>query len=155
MTSVLMNTIVFEDCRNQWSVSRPLLGLVLLNEKVSVTAGRPMGGGRWGREEWSTQGQGRVPAKPQLFLRHAEASRQALPKHTADRRWAGGSLSRAASSPSLPSPCSRGTPSNNPCCSFLGLLLNLRSLLPWLVAAAPQGRTQSQRPSTRSEGCSP
>ncbi|KAI4561162.1 hypothetical protein MJT46_011852, partial [Ovis ammon polii x Ovis aries] len=33
MTSVLMNTIVFEDCRNQWSVSRPLLGLVLLNEK--------------------------------------------------------------------------------------------------------------------------
>ncbi|XP_069855304.1 ran-binding protein 17 isoform X1 [Dipodomys merriami] len=33
MMSVLMNTIVFEDCRNQWSVSRPLLGLVLLNEK--------------------------------------------------------------------------------------------------------------------------
>ncbi|KAJ1070341.1 hypothetical protein K5549_006889 [Capra hircus] len=33
MTSILMNTIVFEDCRNQWSVSRPLLGLVLLNEK--------------------------------------------------------------------------------------------------------------------------
>nr|XP_021527902.1 ran-binding protein 17 [Aotus nancymaae] len=31
--SVLMNTIVFEDCRNQWSVSRPLLGLILLNEK--------------------------------------------------------------------------------------------------------------------------
>ncbi|XP_005376382.1 PREDICTED: ran-binding protein 17 isoform X3 [Chinchilla lanigera] len=34
MMSVLMNTIVFEDCRNQWSVSRPLLGLILLNEKV-------------------------------------------------------------------------------------------------------------------------
>ncbi|XP_076993752.1 ran-binding protein 17 isoform X4 [Tamandua tetradactyla] len=33
MTSVLMNTIIFEDCRNQWSVSRPLLGLILLNEK--------------------------------------------------------------------------------------------------------------------------
>ncbi|XP_063521419.1 ran-binding protein 17 isoform X4 [Pongo pygmaeus] len=33
MMSVLMNTIVFEDCRNQWSVSRPLLGLILLNEK--------------------------------------------------------------------------------------------------------------------------
>uniref|UniRef100_A0A6I8NG61 RAN binding protein 17 n=1 Tax=Ornithorhynchus anatinus TaxID=9258 RepID=A0A6I8NG61_ORNAN len=33
MMSVLMNTIVFEDCRNQWSVSRPLLGLLLLNEK--------------------------------------------------------------------------------------------------------------------------
>ncbi|XP_060053130.1 ran-binding protein 17 isoform X4 [Erinaceus europaeus] len=33
MMSVLLNTIVFEDCRNQWSVSRPLLGLILLNEK--------------------------------------------------------------------------------------------------------------------------
>ncbi|XP_017658131.1 ran-binding protein 17 [Nannospalax galili] len=33
MTSVLMSTIIFEDCRNQWSVSRPLLGLILLNEK--------------------------------------------------------------------------------------------------------------------------
>lgn len=41
MMSVLMNTIVFEDCRNQWSVSRPLLGLILLHEKVSVVAGRP------------------------------------------------------------------------------------------------------------------
>lgn len=40
MMSVLMNTIVFEDCRNQWSVSRPLLGLILLNEKVSVLSGR-------------------------------------------------------------------------------------------------------------------
>ncbi|KFU84668.1 Ran-binding protein 17, partial [Chaetura pelagica] len=34
MMSILMNTIIFEDCRNQWSVSRPLLGLILLNEKV-------------------------------------------------------------------------------------------------------------------------
>ncbi|XP_006864910.1 PREDICTED: ran-binding protein 17 [Chrysochloris asiatica] len=33
MISVLMSTIIFEDCRNQWSVSRPLLGLLLLNEK--------------------------------------------------------------------------------------------------------------------------
>ncbi|XP_078006672.1 ran-binding protein 17 isoform X3 [Phascolarctos cinereus] len=33
MMSVLMNIIIFEDCRNQWSVSRPLLGLILLNEK--------------------------------------------------------------------------------------------------------------------------
>lgn len=39
MMSVLMNTIVFEDCRNQWSVSRPLLGLILLHEKVSVLQG--------------------------------------------------------------------------------------------------------------------
>ena len=44
--SVLMNTIVFEDCRNQWSVSRPLLGLILLNEKVSVAAGGSPGGNR-------------------------------------------------------------------------------------------------------------
>ncbi|OXB64984.1 hypothetical protein ASZ78_007387 [Callipepla squamata] len=33
MMSILMNMIIFEDCRNQWSVSRPLLGLILLNEK--------------------------------------------------------------------------------------------------------------------------
>ncbi|XP_055989080.1 ran-binding protein 17 [Sorex fumeus] len=33
MMSVLMSSVVFEDCRNQWSVSRPLLGLILLNEK--------------------------------------------------------------------------------------------------------------------------
>uniref|UniRef100_A0A8C6Y5W0 RAN binding protein 17 n=1 Tax=Naja naja TaxID=35670 RepID=A0A8C6Y5W0_NAJNA len=33
MMSILMNTIIFEDCRNQWSVSRPLLGLILLNGK--------------------------------------------------------------------------------------------------------------------------
>ena len=26
---------MFEDCRNQWSMSRPLLGLILLNEEVS------------------------------------------------------------------------------------------------------------------------
>jgi exportin-7 len=29
----VINTIVFEDCRNQWSMSRPLLGLILLNEQ--------------------------------------------------------------------------------------------------------------------------
>ncbi|XP_078405859.1 ran-binding protein 17-like [Cetorhinus maximus] len=33
MLSILMNCIIFEDCRNQWSMSRPLLGLILLNEK--------------------------------------------------------------------------------------------------------------------------
>ncbi|KAH0621898.1 hypothetical protein JD844_023625 [Phrynosoma platyrhinos] len=37
MMSILMNTIIFEDCRNQWSVSRPLLGLILLNEKIHTT----------------------------------------------------------------------------------------------------------------------
>ncbi|XP_048459896.1 ran-binding protein 17-like [Rhincodon typus] len=33
MLSILMNCIIFEDCRNQWSMSRPLLGLILLNDK--------------------------------------------------------------------------------------------------------------------------
>ena len=28
----VLNIIMFEDCRNQWSMSRPLLGLILLNE---------------------------------------------------------------------------------------------------------------------------
>lgn len=32
--STVLNTIMFEDCRNQWSMSRPLLGLILLNEEV-------------------------------------------------------------------------------------------------------------------------
>ncbi|XP_026275321.1 exportin-7 isoform X1 [Frankliniella occidentalis] len=31
--STVLNTIMFEDCRNQWSMSRPLLGLILLNEE--------------------------------------------------------------------------------------------------------------------------
>lgn len=39
MMSVLVSTIIFEDCPNQWSVSRPLLGLILLNEKVSMAMG--------------------------------------------------------------------------------------------------------------------
>ncbi|XP_014255047.1 exportin-7 isoform X2 [Cimex lectularius] len=30
--STVLNIIMFEDCRNQWSMSRPLLGLILLNE---------------------------------------------------------------------------------------------------------------------------
>ncbi|XP_023345621.1 exportin-7 [Eurytemora carolleeae] len=29
----VLNIIMFEDCRNQWSMSRPLLGLILLNEE--------------------------------------------------------------------------------------------------------------------------
>lgn len=39
MLSTVLNIIIFEDCRNQWSMSRPLLGLILLNEKVNVTRG--------------------------------------------------------------------------------------------------------------------
>lgn len=35
MLSTVLNIIIFEDCRNQWSMSRPLLGLILLNEKVN------------------------------------------------------------------------------------------------------------------------
>ena len=34
MLSSVMNIIMFESCRNQWSMSRPLLGLILLNEEV-------------------------------------------------------------------------------------------------------------------------
>lgn len=34
--STVLNVILFEDCRNQWSMSRPLLGLILLNEDVSL-----------------------------------------------------------------------------------------------------------------------
>lgn len=36
MLSTVLNIIIFEDCRNQWSMSRPLLGLILLNEKVGL-----------------------------------------------------------------------------------------------------------------------
>ncbi|KAI7693184.1 Exportin-7 [Sarcoptes scabiei] len=32
MLSTIMNRIMFEDCRNQWTISKPLLGLILLNE---------------------------------------------------------------------------------------------------------------------------
>nr|XP_029506295.1 exportin-7 isoform X9 [Oncorhynchus nerka] len=38
MLSTVLNIIIFEDCRNQWSMSRPLLGLILLNEKVQYFA---------------------------------------------------------------------------------------------------------------------
>jgi len=31
--STVLHTIMFEDCRNQWSMSRPLLGLVLINQE--------------------------------------------------------------------------------------------------------------------------
>lgn len=32
----VLNIIIFEECRNQWSMSRPLLGLILLNEEVKM-----------------------------------------------------------------------------------------------------------------------
>ena len=33
MLSTILNIIMFEECKNQWSMSRPLLGLILLNEE--------------------------------------------------------------------------------------------------------------------------
>lgn len=33
MMSTVLNMIIFDDCRNQWSLSRPLLGLILLNQE--------------------------------------------------------------------------------------------------------------------------
>lgn len=36
LMTTLINIIIFEDCRNQWSMSRPLLGLILLNEDVKL-----------------------------------------------------------------------------------------------------------------------
>lgn len=33
MLATVLNTIMFEDCRNQWSMSRPLLPLILLNNE--------------------------------------------------------------------------------------------------------------------------
>lgn len=48
MLSTILNIIMFEDCRNQWSMSRPLLGLILLNEEYfnqlrqSIIQNQPM-----------------------------------------------------------------------------------------------------------------
>lgn len=45
--STVLNVIMFEDCRNQWSMSRPLLGLILLNAdyfgqmRESIIRGQP------------------------------------------------------------------------------------------------------------------
>ena len=36
MLSSVMDIIMFENCRTQWSMSRPLLGLILLNEEVCM-----------------------------------------------------------------------------------------------------------------------
>ncbi len=34
MLNTVLNIMLFEDCRNQWSMSRPLFALILLNEQV-------------------------------------------------------------------------------------------------------------------------
>lgn len=36
MMVAILNIIMYEDCRNQWSMSRPLLPLLLLNEEVCL-----------------------------------------------------------------------------------------------------------------------
>ncbi|XP_033102804.1 exportin-7-like isoform X2 [Anneissia japonica] len=47
MLSTVLNIIMFEDCRNQWSMSRPLLGLITLNEEYfdnlrkTITSAQP------------------------------------------------------------------------------------------------------------------
>ncbi len=37
--NTVLNFIMFDECRNQWSMSRPLLGLILLNEQVKINLG--------------------------------------------------------------------------------------------------------------------
>lgn len=37
MLQTILNIIMFEECKNQWSMSRPLLGLILLNEEYFRT----------------------------------------------------------------------------------------------------------------------
>lgn len=36
LLNTVINIIIFEDCKNQWSMSRPLLVLILLNEQVRL-----------------------------------------------------------------------------------------------------------------------
>lgn len=55
MLSTVLNIIIFEDCRNQWSMSRPLLGLILLNEKVGEPA--PWCPGHWGKDRHARSGE--------------------------------------------------------------------------------------------------
>ena len=47
MLRTLFDIVLFEDCSNQWSLSRPMLSLILVNEqifselKVQITATQP------------------------------------------------------------------------------------------------------------------
>lgn len=47
LLTTILNVIMFDECRNQWSMSRPLLGLILLNEehfrrlRASIVAVQP------------------------------------------------------------------------------------------------------------------
>ena len=35
LLTTLFEIVLFEDCPNQWSLSRPMLSLILINEQVS------------------------------------------------------------------------------------------------------------------------
>lgn len=163
--SVLMNTIVFEDCRNQWSVSRPLLGLILLNEKVSAVAGGSAGGDHW--EEGAAIHQAKLRqrqgSQPSLSWDLEHAGQGCIPPEgpspeasdllqllsrgltvaflaSGALHWTGGLLSSASSAPSLPS-LFQEIVGNNAFCPFLGLPSFVGSQLPSVVAVAPQGST--------------
>jgi len=47
--STLFEVVLFEDCTNQWSMSRPMLSLILLNERIynelkhRIIASQPVG----------------------------------------------------------------------------------------------------------------
>ena len=34
--SSIVHIVMYEECKNQWSMSRPLLGLILLNQEVNL-----------------------------------------------------------------------------------------------------------------------
>jgi exportin-7 len=36
LLSTLFEIVLFEDCTNQWSLSRPMLSLILINEQVRI-----------------------------------------------------------------------------------------------------------------------
>ncbi len=36
LLTTLFEIVLFEDCPNQWSLSRPMLSLILINEQVSI-----------------------------------------------------------------------------------------------------------------------
>ena len=36
----LLNTVIFEECKHQWSISRPMLGLIIMNQAFFVEVGR-------------------------------------------------------------------------------------------------------------------
>ncbi|XP_052046945.1 exportin-7 isoform X2 [Apodemus sylvaticus] len=77
MLSTVLNIIIFEDCRNQWSMSRPLLGLILLNEKPEENMSSPGTGITGGCElPYGCWELNRGPPEEQPVLLNAEPSLQ-------------------------------------------------------------------------------